>query len=111
MFGEDGQSALFEQLRLQYESDLRSYCRMLTGTPWDAEDLYQETMLKSLRANAAFLSHLAPRAFLFRVASNAWLDVCRKRKADVRLPVGHEALASETDTYSFDTEAALHRGS
>jgi RNA polymerase sigma-70 factor (ECF subfamily) len=85
---------MFEPFILKFESDLRSYCRMLTGTPWDADDLYQDTMMKALKAQEKLLAHPAPRAFLFRIASNAWIDECRKRKADVGLPDGYEALAA-----------------
>jgi RNA polymerase sigma factor (sigma-70 family) len=89
----------------EYEFDLRSYCRMLTGTPWDAEDLYQETMLKALKAEGKFLLHPSPKALLFRIASNAWIDECRKRKADVSLP--DEYLATYVDFGAV--KAALHR--
>lgn len=66
-----------------YQSELWSYCRKLTGNPWDAEDLFQDTTLKMFTSLSA-LSHrmqpIHPRAWLFRVATNHWIDVCRKRK-------------------------------
>ncbi|GEL77696.1 RNA polymerase sigma factor [Tenuibacillus multivorans] len=40
---------MFELLIQTYKTDLMNYCRMLTGTPSDAEDLYQETLIKSYR--------------------------------------------------------------
>lgn len=43
---------MFEHFLQEFESDLVSYCRMLTGTPWDADDLYQETLMKALKAEA-----------------------------------------------------------
>lgn len=58
------------------------YCRKLTGSPWDAEDLFQDTLLKSF-ASLVALSHrnqaLQTKPFLFRVATNQWIDECRKR--------------------------------
>ncbi|WP_343802315.1 RNA polymerase sigma factor [Bacillus carboniphilus] len=79
-----------EQILLQYQDDLHRYCRSLTGTPWDAEDLYQETLVKGMKNSNILTQHPAPKAYLFRVASNAWIDECRRRKADVGLPVGYE---------------------
>jgi len=98
---------MFDQFILKFESDLRSYCRMLTGTPWDADDLYQDTIMKALKAQEKLLAHPAPRAFLFRIASNAWIDECRKRKADVGLPDGYEALSADLDEYSIDIKDSL----
>jgi RNA polymerase sigma factor (sigma-70 family) len=91
----------------EYEFDLRSYCRMLSGTPWDAEDLYQETMLKALKAEGKFLLHPSPKALLFRIASNAWIDECRKRKADVGLPDDYLVTYVDFDTYSFNVKDSL----
>src|SRR5690606_37568585 len=49
--------------------------------PWDAEDLLQDTLLKSF-ASLSALSHrqqkLQTKSYLFRVASNHWIDQCRK---------------------------------
>lgn len=98
---------MFEQYLSTFESDLRSYCRMLTGTPWDADDLFQATMLKVLKAQDRLVQHPSPRAFLFRIASNAWIDECRKRKAEVGLPNNYESLAAESDDYSIDITDSL----
>jgi RNA polymerase sigma factor (sigma-70 family) len=98
---------MLNQLLLKYELDLRSYCRMLTGTPWDADDLYQDTLLKALKAEATFLQHPSPKAFLLRSASNAWIDECRKRKADVGLPDNYEDTYADIDVYSFNVKDSL----
>ncbi|TMV43046.1 RNA polymerase sigma factor [Paenibacillus mesophilus] len=98
---------MFDQLIIKFESDLRSYCRMLTGTPWDAEDLYQNTLLKAFKAKEKLVQHPSPRALLFRIASNGWIDECRKRKANVGLPEGYEALSADFDEYSLDVKDGL----
>lgn len=59
--------------------DLYRYCRHLTRSPWDAEDLAQDTMSRAF----ATLGRMGapppnPRAWLFRVASNLWLDQVRR---------------------------------
>jgi RNA polymerase sigma-70 factor (ECF subfamily) len=57
---------------------LLRYCQKLTGSRWDAEDLVQDTFLKALPHLAH--PHENPNALLFRIAKNAWIDKCRKRK-------------------------------
>jgi RNA polymerase sigma-70 factor, ECF subfamily len=72
-----------------YESlrpDLYRYCRHLTRSPWDAEDLAQDAMTRAFvtlgQMNEA-PSH--PRAWLFRVASNLWIDEVRRRRPEAPL--------------------------
>jgi RNA polymerase sigma-70 factor, ECF subfamily len=66
----------FEALR----PELYRYCRYLTRSPWDAEDLAQDALARAFVA----LGRMGepppnPRAWLFRVASNLWID--EKRRA------------------------------
>ena len=65
----------YEPLR----GELYRYCRHLTRSPWDAEDLAQDTMSRAFatlgRMGAAPPN---PRAWLFRVASNLWIDHVRR---------------------------------
>jgi RNA polymerase sigma-70 factor (ECF subfamily) len=74
----------YEPLR----GELYRYCRHLTRSPWDAEDLAQETMARAF----ATLGHMGvapprPRAWLFRVASNLWLDHVRRAPLALEPPV------------------------
>ncbi len=70
----------------QYEplrGDLYRYCRFLTRSPWDAEDLVQDVLARAF----VTLSGLAeapsnPRAWLFRVASNLWINQVKRRRED-----------------------------
>ncbi|MFC5404815.1 RNA polymerase sigma factor [Cohnella soli] len=60
--------------------DLKKYCYYLAGSRWDAEDLLQDTLLKSL----VYIVQAEPRAnmkpFIFRIARNLWIDDYRRRK-------------------------------
>jgi RNA polymerase sigma-70 factor (ECF subfamily) len=60
--------------------DLYRYCRHLTASPWDAEDLSQDTLARAF-VTLAQLGQSPPnaRAWLFRVASNLWIDRMRRR--------------------------------
>lgn len=71
--------------RARYEPlrpELYRYCRHLTASPWDAEDLVQETLMRALvMLGSQYGQEIrSPRAWLFRVASNAWLDRQRGRR-------------------------------
>jgi RNA polymerase sigma-70 factor (ECF subfamily) len=59
--------------------ELYRYCRHLTRSPWDAEDMVQEALSRAFAALAVVSEPPAsPRAWLFRVASNAWLNRARR---------------------------------
>ncbi|MFE6224798.1 MULTISPECIES: RNA polymerase sigma factor [unclassified Streptomyces] len=67
--------AALEPLR----GELFRYCRRLTGSVWDAEDLAQETPARAFARAAE--SHQAverPIAWLVRIATNAYLDQARR---------------------------------
>ena len=57
------------------------FCRHLTDNLWDAEDLVQETLAKAWsRLPEAHMGVDNPRSYLFKMASNQWIDWCRKQK-------------------------------
>lgn len=65
----------YEPLR----GELYRYCRHLTRSPWDAEDLAQDAMSRAFAALGRMgTAPPNPRAWLFRVASNLWLDQVRR---------------------------------
>jgi RNA polymerase sigma-70 factor (ECF subfamily) len=83
----------YEPLR----SELYRYARFLTRSPWDAEDLVQDTLARAF-VTLAQMGAAAPnpRAWLFRVASNLWIDQQRRRReVPAATPVADEdAVAS-----------------
>lgn len=55
--------------------DLYRYCRHLTRSPWDAEDMAQDTLARAFVTLGCMKEPPAnPRAWLFRVASNLWIN-------------------------------------
>lgn len=63
-----------------HRPDLFRYCRSLTPTVWDADDLVQETLLKAFaKLGEVNFDIERPRSWLFRVATNLWID--RQRRA------------------------------
>src|SRR5512147_3244234 len=81
--------AAWQRFSLEYEPlrpELYRYCRHLTRSPWDAEDMAQETLARAFVALGRMTEppH-SPRAWLFRVASNLWLNRVRQAR---ELPAG-----------------------
>ena len=71
--------------------ELYRYCRFLTHSPWDAEDLAQDALMRAfVRLGMTGTAPPNPRAFLFRVASNTWIDEVRKRRP---LPADEDEVA------------------
>jgi RNA polymerase sigma-70 factor (ECF subfamily) len=78
---------IYEPLR----PDVYRYCRYLTRSPWDADDLAQDAMAKAFVTLGCMAGAPAnPRAWLFRVASNLWIDRVRRRREE---PVARTDLA------------------
>jgi RNA polymerase sigma-70 factor (ECF subfamily) len=94
----------YEPLR----SDLYRYCRHLTRTPWDAEDLAQDALARAF----VTLGQMGeappnPRAWLFRVASNLWLDQLRRRRREEPLAGRDEGSAARDPLASREAAGTL----
>lgn len=67
----------FEPLR----GDLYRYCRFLTQNPWDAEDLVQDALARAFVTLGGLTQAPSnPRAWLFRVASNHWINQVKRSR-------------------------------
>ncbi|RBP89931.1 RNA polymerase sigma-70 factor (ECF subfamily) [Cytobacillus firmus] len=76
----------FFEIISDYSTDLWNYCKYLTGSPWDGEDLYQESIIKAFGLLPQRWSEITDKKhYLFRVATNTWIDLCRKLKREVGL--------------------------
>jgi RNA polymerase sigma-70 factor (ECF subfamily) len=85
---------------------LYRFCRYLSQSPWDAEDLVQDTLA---RAFATLGGSTEPpgdrRAWLFRVASNLWIDQVRRRTVRSSGAAGTGAGAGAGDDVDPDPTA------
>ncbi len=82
---------IYEPLR----PDLYRYCRYLTRSPWDAEDLAQEAMARGFATLGRMGEPPAnPKAWLFRVAYNLWVDRARQQR---EVPAVQVATATEVE--------------
>ncbi len=77
-------AALFERHR----RELQVQCYRMLGSFEDSEDLVQETFLRAWRGRASFSpgGSSSFRAWLYRIATNACLDVLRRRPRRVLPP-------------------------
>jgi RNA polymerase sigma-70 factor (ECF subfamily) len=81
---------------------LYRYCRHLSQSPWDAEDLVQDTLARAFATLASLPEGPPdPRAWLFRVASNLWIDQLRRRAVRVAAP----ELATQDELVTAPTRA------
>ncbi|HEY6643251.1 RNA polymerase sigma factor [Povalibacter sp.] len=95
---------VYEPLR----PDLYRYCRYLTRSPWDAEDLAQDTLARGFVTLGCLFKDVPsnPRAWLFRVASNLWIDRARRSREVVgHFPDGHVPDVASEPLPQVDPEA------
>ncbi len=82
----EGDAAAFEAIYNRYERRIYAFVYRLMGNPEDAYDLTQETFVKAYSALPRTQPDLNLSAWLHRIASNACMDILRRRKLIRWLP-------------------------
>src|SRR5918999_5759989 len=74
-----GDQSAFAALLERHRRELQVHCYRMLGSFEDSEDLVQETFLRAWRKRKSFQGRSSFRAWLYRIATNACLDVLERR--------------------------------
>jgi RNA polymerase sigma-70 factor, ECF subfamily len=102
MPGDDSYVRLVEPHR----AELRAHCRRMLGSPDDAEDALQETLLRAWRGLPRFEGRGSLRSWLYRIATNASLDVIHRQPRRV-VPIDLDETTPADHWHAPATEPAI----
>jgi RNA polymerase sigma-70 factor, ECF subfamily len=68
----------------RHRHELTAYCYRMLGSPFEAEDAVQETMLRGWRALERFEGRASLRSWLYRIATNVCMDMLNGRQRRAR---------------------------
>src|SRR4051794_41827317 len=80
----------FSGLAERHRRELHVHCYRMLGSFQDAEDTVQETFLRAWRRRETVEGRSTFRAWLYRIATNVWLDLLAERRPEP--PTGGEGV-------------------
>ncbi len=88
-----GDETAFSAAVERHRRELQVHCYRMLGSLHDSEDMVQETFLRAWASRETYEGNGALRAWLYRIATNACLDLIRKKRRT--LTVDPEPAAGE----------------
>jgi RNA polymerase sigma factor (sigma-70 family) len=81
-----GDNAAFDRLLAPRRRQLHAHCYRMLGSPFDADDALQETLLAAWRGLAGFESRSALGTWLYRIATHVCLRLISQRPRRITSP-------------------------
>lgn len=91
-----GDEAAFRRLVEPHHAALHAHCYRMLGSVHDADDALQDALLRAWRGLPRFAARSSLRAWLYKIATNASLDVIARRPKRV-LPIDYGPPADPHD--------------
>ena len=91
-----GDENAFRQIIEPYRGELQAHCYRMLGSLHDSEDALQDALLRAWRALPRFEGRRLLRPWLYKIATNACLDVIARRPKR-GLPIDCHLPARPTD--------------
>jgi RNA polymerase sigma-70 factor (ECF subfamily) len=88
-----GDESTFGELVEPHRRELQVHCYRMLGSLEDSEDLVQETFLRAWRNRRSFEGRSSVRAWLYRIATNACLDLLERRPRMAAAKEGGQPIA------------------
>lgn len=76
----DGNRDAFAEVADRHRRELQVHCYRMLGSLQDAEDVVQETFLRAWSKRDTYEGRATFRAWLYRIATNACLDLIKKKR-------------------------------
>ena len=81
-----GDAQCFSKLAEPFRYELQVHCYRILGSLYEAEDMVQETMLRAWKRLETYEGRASFRAWLYKIATHACLDLLDRRKSRRLLP-------------------------
>ncbi len=87
-----GDATAFDRLVAPHRRQLHTHCYRMLGSPFDADDALQETLLAAWRSLAGFAARSALGTWLYRIATHVCLRLIAQRPRRITSPDHSAAL-------------------
>ena len=106
-----GRTEAFRVLVERHSRPLFRLAYRLTRNESDADDIVQETFMRAYRSLDSFDARASFGTWLYRIATNAALDMMRRRKRDEAEPIADDdVVAAPSHSEGLPFRDALDRG-
>jgi RNA polymerase sigma factor (sigma-70 family) len=93
-----GDKRAFEAIYRRYHQDLYRFCLAMVGSPQDAQDTLQNTMIKVLQALPGEERRIRLKPWLYRIARNEAVETLRRRRDSEELEPEQMTSSSAAET-------------